>query len=65
MRFSLKGILLLLAFLFVGTFVVCYNATGQSLGNAGTVQGTVVDQTGAAVSGAKITVHNPITGYSQ
>ncbi len=65
MRFSLKGTLLLSAFLFIGTFVICYNAAGQSLGNAGTIQGTVVDQTGAAVRGAKVTVHNPITGYSQ
>lgn len=65
MRFSLKGILLLLVFLFVGTFVICYNAAAQSLGNAGTIQGTVVDPTGAAVPGAKVTVHNPVTGYSQ
>src|SRR5579859_3771956 len=65
MRFSLKGILFLLVFLFVGTFVICYNAAAQSLGNAGTIQGTVVDPTGAAVPGAKVTVHNPVTGYSQ
>ncbi|HEV2987122.1 MAG TPA: TonB-dependent receptor [Candidatus Angelobacter sp.] len=65
MRFSLKGILLLLVLLFVGTFVFCYNVAAQSLGNAGTIQGTVVDQTGAAVRGAKVAVHNPVTGYSQ
>jgi hypothetical protein len=37
----------------------------QSLGNAGTVEGVVVDPTGAAVVGAKVTIHNVITGYSQ
>ena len=37
----------------------------QSLGNAGTIQGTVTDPSGAAVAGAVVSVHNPITGYSQ
>ncbi|HEV2989591.1 MAG TPA: carboxypeptidase-like regulatory domain-containing protein, partial [Candidatus Angelobacter sp.] len=65
MRFSLKGILLLLALLFIGTFVFCYNVAAQSLGNAGTIQGTVVDSSGAVIRGAKVAVHNPVTGYSQ
>src|SRR5438067_1702889 len=37
----------------------------QSLGNAGTVEGTVVDQSGASIPGAEVSVHNAITGYSQ
>jgi hypothetical protein len=37
----------------------------QSLGNAGTVEGVVVDQSGALVSGADIRVSNAISGYSQ
>jgi len=37
----------------------------QSLGNAGTVEGTVVDQSGAGVPGAVISVHNAISGYNQ
>ena len=37
----------------------------QSLGNAGTVEGTVVDQSGAAVPGAVVSVHNAISGYNQ
>ena len=37
----------------------------QSLGNAGTVTGTVVDPSGAAVPGATVTAHNPVTGYTQ
>ena len=50
-----------LAFVLVHPFT----APGQSLGNAGTIEGTVVDPSGAAVAKALVTVHNPITGYSQ
>ena len=35
----------------------------QSLGNAGTIDGTVTDPSGAAVSGAQVTAHNAVTGY--
>ena len=38
---------------------------GQSLGNAGTVEGTVTDPSGAAVPNAEITLRNPVSGYSQ
>jgi hypothetical protein len=38
---------------------------GQSLGNAGTIAGTVVDASGAAVPKAAITLHNPLTNYTQ
>jgi hypothetical protein len=37
----------------------------QSLGNTGTIQGTVVDPSGAVVPKAAVSVHNAITGYSQ
>ena len=37
----------------------------QSLGNAGTIQGTVLDASGASVAGATVSVVNKITGYSQ
>ena len=39
--------------------------SGQSLGNAGTIEGTVVDPTGAAVTKAAVTIHNAVTGYHQ
>ena len=38
---------------------------GQSLGNAGTVTGNVVDPSGAAVPSATVTIRNPVSGYSQ
>ena len=51
-------ILLLLAGIAVPAF-------GQSLGNAGTIAGGVVDPSGAAVVKATVTIHNAVTGYSQ
>ena len=37
----------------------------QSLGNAGTIEGTVLDPSGAAIPHAVVTLHNPISNYSQ
>jgi hypothetical protein len=60
----MKRLLVLLAlFLFAGVRIE--PAYGQSLGNAGTIEGTVVDPTGAAIAKAEVTIHNPSTGYSQ
>ena len=38
---------------------------GQSLGNAGTIQGTVKDATGGVVPQATVRIHNPVSGYQQ
>ena len=45
--------------------VVVHPAHGQSLGNAGTIEGSVVDPAGAAVAKATVTIHNAVTGYRQ
>src|ERR1700686_3790445 len=44
---------------------VAHQLPAQSLGNAGTIEGNVVDPSGAAVVKAAVTIHNSITGYSQ
>ena len=41
------------------------SAHAQSLGNAGTIEGSVTDQTGASVPGAKVVLRNSVSGYSQ
>jgi len=41
------------------------SALCQSLGNAGTIEGTVLDPSGAAVAKATVTIRNPVTGYNQ
>ncbi len=40
-------------------------ASAQSLGNAGTLQGTVTDPSGAAVPGATVTVINRVSNYQR
>ena len=37
----------------------------QSLGSAGTVSGSVADPQGLPVPGAKVVIHNAITGYQR
>jgi len=42
-----------------------WNCFGQSLGNAGTINGTVVDPSGGVVAKAEVSVRNVVTGYTQ
>ena len=47
--------------------VVCLAASlslhAQSLGSAGTIEGTVKDPSGAAVPGVLVQIRNPLSGY--
>src|SRR5262245_28674809 len=52
--------LLLLAFL-----VTFQPARAQSLGNAGTIEGTVTDSSGAVVPKAEVHIRNPLSNYSR
>jgi hypothetical protein len=40
-------------------------AAAQSLGTAGTIEGKVIDSTGAVVPGASIEIKNPVTGFER
>jgi hypothetical protein len=42
-----------------------HSAFAQSLGNAGTVEGAVLDPSGSAIPGATVTIRNAISGYTQ
>jgi len=43
--------------------VPCFG--GQSVGNATTLYGTVVDETGAIILGATVKIHNPVSGLDR
>jgi hypothetical protein len=45
--------------------LLCGTVVAQSLGGAGTIQGTIVDATGAVVPGATVRISNPVTGFSR
>ena len=51
--------------LFLASLAGANPAPAQSLGNAGTIEGTVTDPSGAAVATAVITMRNPVSGYRQ
>ena len=37
----------------------------QSVGNSGSINGSVVDPTGAVVANATVTIHNPVSGFDR
>jgi hypothetical protein len=53
------------AFRFAALLLFTSAAYAQSLGNAGTIEGTVVDPSGALVPKATVTIMNAVTGYRQ
>src|ERR1700730_1620450 len=61
LRLMIKTVLLFCA-------VACLAALpmkAQSLGNAGTIEGTVVDPSGAVVAKAQVTLRHSVSGYTQ
>src|SRR6202521_3873407 len=46
-------------------FCLANPMSAQSLGNAGTIEGTVVDPSGAVIPMAEVTLHNVVSGYTQ
>jgi hypothetical protein len=55
-------------FLSFGLIVLIFGASAlvaQSGTNSGTVTGTVTDGSGAVVAGAKVSISNPVSGYSR
>jgi hypothetical protein len=66
MRISMKALLLFSSLTFiVVVFQFCYQASAQTSSNSGTIQGVVTDPTGAVIAGAKVEIHNPVSGYSR
>jgi hypothetical protein len=39
------------------------NSRAQSSGNAGSVEGTILDPDGKIIIGASVELHNPVSGY--
>ncbi len=56
-RFALAGLLVLLC--------ITIASSAQSVGNSGSVSGTVSDPTGAVVPNAKVEIRNPISGFDR
>ena len=61
----MKRFLAVAAVLGVLSLVPAGHLFAQSLGNAGTIEGTVVDPSGSVVPKAAVTIHNLLTGYQQ
>jgi hypothetical protein len=55
----------LLLGLLVAAFLPFHHALGQSSSGGGAIQGTVKDEAGAAVAGAKVIIRNEATGFAQ
>jgi hypothetical protein len=55
--------LVVLALVVVVTFPI--NSVGQSVGNSTSLDGTVLDVTGAVVLGATVKIHNPVSGFDR
>jgi hypothetical protein len=64
MRISIKALssFYFLAFIIV-VFSFCYQASAQT--SSGMIQGVVTDPSNAVIPGAKVEIHNPVSGYDR
>lgn len=63
MRISMKAFLWLSSLaLIVVVFLFCVQASAQT--SSGTLQGVITDPSNAVVPGAKVEIHNPVSGYA-
>lgn len=46
-------------------FSAASDSSSQSVGNSGSINGTVSDPTGAVVPNAQVEIHNPVSGYDR
>ncbi len=53
------------AFVVVFCLALGVHASAQSVGNSGSINGTVVDPTGAVVAKATVEIHNPVSGFDR
>jgi Carboxypeptidase regulatory-like domain/TonB dependent receptor len=66
MRISMKALLWFSSLAFMAVlFFLCYRASAQTSGSSGIVQGVVTDPTNAVIAGAKVEMHNPVSGYDR
>jgi hypothetical protein len=65
MRISMKAVLFFSSLIFVSVVLLfCYQASAQT-SNSGTLQGVVTDPSNAVIPGAKVEIHNPVSGYDR
>jgi hypothetical protein len=66
MRIPMKAVLWFSSLAFIAVvFLFSYQASAQTSGSSGTVQGVVTDPSGAVISGATVQIHNPVSGYTR
>src|SRR5579872_6479318 len=53
------------AFIVFFCLAVGFHASAQSVGNSGSINGTVVDPTGAVVAKATVEIRNPVSGFDR